>query len=102
MRLADEWRAGTGFAARGSPSMQASPVTPDDRNPRQILDLDPDYLAWRNEQLAKYDRDYAAWRQAQARRHDEQYLAWRRDHPSKFDPAAAKDLATWSPTPEKG
>jgi len=40
-------------------------------------DFDPDYLAWRAEQLAQYDRDYAAWRDNQARQHDERYLAWR-------------------------
>lgn len=40
-------------------------------------DFDPDYIAWRDQQLAQYDRDYAAWRATQARRHDDQYLAWR-------------------------
>lgn len=42
-------------------------------------DLDPDYLAWRHQQLTLYDRDYAAWRDAQMQRHDQDYRIWRRD-----------------------
>lgn len=41
--------------------------------------LDPDYLAWRNQQLALYDRDYAGWRDAQMQQHDRDYRRWRRD-----------------------
>lgn len=61
---------------------------PESQTPAQA-GFDPDYIAWRAEQLAQYDRDYACWRECQARQHDERYLAWRAGQ--------SPDPAPWKP-----
>ncbi len=54
-------------------------------------DFEPDYLHWRQSQLAGYDRDYARWREAQARSHDDEYRAWRDERRSRFH----EDFHSW-------
>lgn len=54
-------------------------------------EFEPDYLHWRQSQLAGYDRDYARWRDAQARAHDDEYRTWRDERRSKFH----EDFHSW-------
>lgn len=47
-------------------------------------DLEPDYVAWRDEQLRNHDRDYAGWRAEQHRRYDEDYRSFRSERRTHF------------------
>jgi len=52
---------------------------------------DPDYLSWRNAELARHDNAYRDWRTAQARNYDTSYGEWRKTRQDKF----AQDFSDW-------
>lgn len=47
-------------------------------------EFDPDYLAWRQQQLAKHDRDYGEWRREQVRKYDDDYWRFRTERREDF------------------
>ena len=47
-------------------------------------DLDPDYLHWRAQQMARHDRDYADWRRHQREQYDEEYRRFRAERRDDF------------------
>ncbi|MBS0333816.1 MAG: hypothetical protein JSS35_13700, partial [Proteobacteria bacterium] len=47
-------------------------------------DFDPDYLSWRQQQLARHDRDYADWRREQTRKYDDDYRRFRGERREDF------------------
>ncbi len=69
-------------------------------------DLEPDYVAWRDEQMRNHDRDYAGWRAEQHRRYDEDYRSFRGERRERF----GQTFAEWraqrdagqAPTPPAG
>jgi hypothetical protein len=61
-------------------------LTPGDSDTR-----DPDYLTWRNAELARHDNAYRDWRTAQARSYDTSYSEWRKTRQDKF----AQDFSDW-------
>lgn len=60
-------------------------------HPNLDRDLEPDYLAWRDEQLRSHDRDYGDWRAEQHQRYDSEYRAFRSERKSTF----GKSFADW-------
>lgn len=53
-------------------------------HPNLDHDLEPDYRAWREEQLRGHDRDYAEWRSEQHKRYDADYRSFRSERKSSF------------------
>lgn len=53
-------------------------------HPNLDRDLEPEYLAWRDEQLRNHDRDYADWRAEQHKAYDDDYRAFRTERKSSF------------------
>ena len=47
-------------------------------------DFDPDYLAWRQRQMARHDRDYDGWRRDQMRQYDDDYWRFRTERREDF------------------
>lgn len=60
-------------------------------HPNLDHDLEPDYLAWRDEQLRGHDRDYADWRAEQHKRYDSEYRSFRSERKSSF----GKSFSEW-------
>ena len=56
----------------------------DNRRPQTDHEFDPDYLSWRDQQLAKHDRDYADWRREQQRKYDDDYWKFRSERRDDF------------------
>ena len=52
--------------------------------PKCDAEFDPDYLAWRDEQLRSHDQDYAAWRAEQHRKYDAEYRVFRGARQDEF------------------
>lgn len=53
-------------------------------HPHANAEFDPDYLAWRDEQLRSHDQDYAAWRAEQHRKYDAEYRVFRGARQDEF------------------
>lgn len=70
---------GQGGGYGGAGPGGASIADPDPARARDAREepFEPDYLAWREDQLRAHDEDYARWRQAQRRAYDDDYRAWR-------------------------
>lgn len=47
-------------------------------------DFDPDYLSWRQQQMARHDLDYMEWRREQVRRYDDDYWKFRAERREDF------------------
>jgi len=47
-------------------------------------DYDPDYLHWRDQQMARHDRDYGDWRRHQREQYDEEYRRFRTERRDDF------------------
>lgn len=60
-------------------------------HPHADAGFEPDYLDWREEQLAGHDRDYAAWRAEQHRKYDDEYRVFRCERRSEF----GRSFADW-------
>ena len=54
-------------------------------HPGADIEFEPDYLAWREEQLRSHDRDYAIWRTRQLGKYDAEYRAFRGQRQDHFD-----------------
>lgn len=69
-------------------------------------DLEPDYVAWRDEQMRNHDRDYAGWRAEQHRRYDEDYRSFCGERRERFGQTfcqwRAQRDAGLAPTPPAG
>ena len=56
----------------------------EDERPQTDQEFDPDYLGWRDRQMAGHDRDYADWRREQQRRYDDDYWRFRGERRDDF------------------
>ena len=64
--------------------------------------FEPDYVHWRDEQLAGHDRDYAAWRAERHRRYDDDYRAFRGERRGGFADWRAQHDPLSAPATEGG
>lgn len=52
-----------------------------DRSARPAHEFEPDYLHWRDQQIAGFDRDYHAWRSEKRQKFSSDFDSWRRTRP---------------------
>ena len=45
----------------------------DARHDQDRMELDPEYLRWRDDQMRRHDRDYQDWRRSRQRQYDDDY-----------------------------
>lgn len=79
-------QGGTRFGFFGGPDGARYDAGPQMGYARSLdeQDFDPDYLAWRQQQMARHDRDYGEWRREQMRRYDDDYWKFRAERREDF------------------
>lgn len=60
---------------------QRSSMTSREMSSRPQHDFEPDYLHWRDQQLANFDRDYSEWRSERREKFSSDFDSWRQNRP---------------------